>query len=246
MRIKLVISYDGTNYCGWQRQKNGVSVQETLESALYELTKESVTVTASGRTDAGVHAQGQVVHFDTESSIPHDKFYLALNPFLPKDVKALSSERVDEQFNARKSAKKKTYAYEFYISEVELPLKERYAERLERAPNFVLMEKATQLFIGERDFKAFCATGSSVKTTVRTIYSIDVIKKDEGFTINLTGSGFLYNMVRIIAGVLLDVGLGKKSEQDIISAFNTGKRETLGKTLPAKALTLKKVDYDEN
>ena len=246
MRIKLVISYDGTNYCGWQRQKNGVSVQETLESALYELTKESVTVTASGRTDAGVHAQGQVVHFDTESSIPHDKFYLALNPFLPKDVKALSSERVDEQFNARKSAKKKTYAYEFYISEVELPLKERYAERLERAPNFVLMEKATQLFIGERDFKAFCATGSSVKTTVRTIYSIDVIKKDEGFTINLTGNGFLYNMVRIIAGVLLDVGLGKKSEQDIISAFNTGKRETLGKTLPAKGLTLKKVDYDEN
>lgn len=244
MRIKLVISYDGTNYCGWQRQKNGVSVQETLESALYELTKESVTVTASGRTDAGVHAQGQVVHFDTESSIPHDKFYLALNPFLPKDVKALSSERVDEQFNARKSAKKKTYAYEFYISEVELPLKERYAERLERAPDLIKMRSAGEKFCGEHDFKAFSATGSLVKSTIRTIYSVDIVEVENGLKILVTGNGFLYNMVRIIAGVLLDVGLGKKTEQDIVLAFNTGKRETLGKTLPAKALTLISVIYN--
>ncbi len=244
MRIKLVISYDGTNYCGWQKQVNAISIQQTIEEAIKEVTGESVTVTASGRTDAGVHAEAQVCHFDTNSTVPADKFYKALNPLLLSDIKVLSSCEVDCDFNARKSAKKKTYAYSFYISSVELPLKERYAVRLEEEPDFSRIESAINLFVGEHDFKAFCSTGSSVKTTVRTVCSVEVEKGEKGFRFLITGNGFLYNMVRIISGVLLDVGYGKKTKEDILLAFETGKREVLGKTLPAKGLTLINVKYE--
>ncbi len=243
MRIKLVISYDGTNYHGWQRQENGVSVQEILERAIELATGEDCETTASGRTDAGVHASGQVVHFDTNSTIPADRFYKAINPHLPQDIKVLSSFEANESFNARKSAKKKTYKYSFYLSEVELPLKERYAVKLEKEPDFKLMEEGAKTFIGEHDFKAFSSTGSSVKTTVRTIYSIEIEKGKDGFSISATGSGFLYNMVRIMVGAILDIGYKKRSVEDIKKAFESGKREVLGKTLPAKGLTLVKVEY---
>ncbi len=243
MRIKLVISYDGTNYCGWQKQKNGVSIQEVLEKAVENATGESVLATASGRTDAGVHASGQVVHFDTNATIPAEKFYKALNPFLPSDVKVLSSSLVDGGFNARKSAKEKTYEYSFYFAEVDLPLKDRYAVRLEETPDFDKMQKALELFVGEHDFKAFSRPGSSVKTTVRRIFSIRLDKKEKGFSISITGGGFLYNMVRIISGAILDVGYNKITLLDIERALETGKRELLGKTLPAKGLTLVKVEY---
>ncbi len=243
MRIKLVISYDGTNYHGWQRQKNGVSVQEVLENAIENATGEKVSATASGRTDAGVHAKGQVVHFDTDSTIPPEKFYKAINPRLPSDIKVLSSAMEKDSFSAVKSAKKKTYKYSFYFSEVELPLRERYAVMLEEEPDFERMQEGAKAFEGEHDFKAFCASGSSVKTTVRRIYSLDIIREEEGFSVLVTGNGFLYNMVRIIAGVILDIGYGKKSVADIEKAFSSGKREVLGKTLPAKGLTLEKVEY---
>lgn len=244
MRIKLIVSYDGTNYQGWQRQKNGVSIQEVLEDAVATATGERVVVTASGRTDAGVHAKGQVCHFDTNSTIPPDRFYKALNPHLPSDIKVLSSMEVSSDFNARKSAKQKTYSYAFYLSSVELPLKERYACRIEKEVDYFAMESAKQLFIGEHDFKAFSSTGSSVKTTVRTIYSLDIIKENDGFTISVCGSGFLYNMVRIIAGALLDIGCGKLNKKDIIKAFSTNDRSVLGKTLPPKGLTLMEVKYE--
>ncbi len=243
MRIKLVISYDGSNYHGWQRQKNGVSIQEELEKAIESVVGEKTEATASGRTDAGVHAEGQVVHFDTNSTVPPEKFYKALNPFLPNDIKVLSSGLVEDNFNARKSAKKKTYKYSFYFSEVDLPLKERYAVRLEEKPNFKLIKECAKLFVGEHDFKAFSSAGSSVKTTVRTIYSVEIERELNGFAVLVTGNGFLYNMVRIMVGAILDVGYGKKSLQDIEQAFTNGKRETLGKTLPAKGLTLQKVEY---
>ena len=243
MRVMLIVSYDGSNYCGLQKQKNGVSIQQVLESAIEKATGKVASVTASGRTDAGVHAEGQVFHFDTESSIPDDRFYKAINAFLPNEIKVLASKEVEKDFNARKSAKKKTYAYSFYYSEFELPLLDRYSVRIDSAPNFDKMEQASKLFIGEHDFKAFSATGSSVKSTVRKIYSIDIKKEEKGFKIFITGGGFLYNMVRIISGVLLDVGYGKKSEDDILNAFSTGRRELLGKTLPAKGLTLIEVEY---
>ena len=243
MRIKLVISYDGTNYCGYQIQPNGLSIQEVLESAIEKATGEKITVTASGRTDAGVHAKGQVCHFDTTSTIPPERFYKAINPHLPGDIKVLSSSLVSDEFNARKSAKKKTYAYSFYISETELPLKERYFCHLDREIDFDKMEKAKRLFVGEHDFKAFCSVGSSVKTTVRTIYSVEIKKGDNEFSVYITGSGFLYNMVRIIAGALIDIGYSRLTEEDIVKALESGKRDILGKTLPAKGLTLIGVNY---
>lgn len=243
MIIKLTISYDGTNYCGYQKQKNGVSVQEVLEKAIENATGKKITTTASGRTDAGVHAEGQVVSFSYDGSIPPERFYLALNPLLPSDIKAISSSGEKEDFNARKSAKEKTYSYSFYYSGVELPLRDRYALRLDRKPNFELMKESAKLLEGEHDFKAFCATKSSVKSTTRTIYSIEILEDKEGFSINVSGNGFLYNMVRIIAGTLLDVGYEKKAKEDILLALKDGKREHLSKTLPAKALTLKQVEY---
>jgi len=243
MRIKLCLSYDGTDFCGWQRQRNGVSVQQTVEDAVYNLTGEKVTVTASGRTDAGVHAKGQVAHFDTNANIPPEKFYKALNTFLPASVKALSSEKASDNFNARKNAKRKTYEYSLYLSDTEEPLKERYGTRVYGNTDIEKMRSAARLIEGEHDFKAFSATGGSVKTTVRTIFGITVEKLGEDIKITVCGSGFLYNMVRIIAGALVKAGKGEISESDILKALETGNRELLGETLPAKGLCLLKVEY---
>lgn len=243
MRIKIVLSYDGTDFCGWQRQTNGVSVQQTVENAVFDLRGEKVIVTASGRTDAGVHAAGQVAHFDTNANIPPEKFYKALNTFLPDSVKVLSSEKVADNFNARKSAKRKTYEYSLYLSDTENPLKERYGTRVYGDIDIEKMRAAAKLLEGEHDFKAFSATGSSVKTTVRTVYGITVEKSGEDIKIRVTGNGFLYNMVRIIAGALVKAGKGELSESDIIKALETGERNLLGETLPAKGLCLLNAEY---
>lgn len=243
MRIKLGLSYDGTDFCGWQRQKNGYSVQQAVEEAIFKLTGENVSVIGSGRTDAGVHAAGQVAHFDTDSAIPPEKFFKALNVFLPNGVKAITSERAADNFNARSHAKKKTYEYSMYVSDVELPLKERYFSRVYGDIDVNKMRAAAKLIEGEHDFKAFSATGGSVKTTVRTIYAISVEQADNEIKIRLTGNGFLYNMVRIIAGTLLHAGKGEIAERDIVNALSTGERTLLGETLPAKGLCLVNVEY---
>lgn len=243
MRIKIVLSYDGTDFCGWQRQTNGVSVQQTVEDAVFALTGEKTTVTASGRTDAGVHAAGQVAHFDTNANIPPEKFYKALNTFLPDSVKALSSEQVADNFNARKSAKRKTYEYSLYLADTDLPLKERYGTRVYGDVDVEKMRSAAKLIEGEHDFKAFSATGSNVKTTVRTVYGIFIEQNGIDIKIRVTGNGFLYNMVRIIAGALVKAGKGEISESDIIKALETGERDLLGETLPAKGLCLIKAEY---
>ena len=241
--IKLTLSYDGTNYCGWQKQKNGVSVQEIVEKALKELTDKEISVVASGRTDAGVHAEAQVVSFEYDGNIPADRLYLALNQLLPDDIKATGSSEEGKSFNARKSAKKKTYVYSFYVSKTMLPLKERYATLVKEKPDVSLMKKAGELLIGEHDFSAFCSVGSSVKTTTRTIYSIDVLEEGDTINVYVCGNGFLYNMVRIIAGTLLEIGQKKRTEESIVKALESGKRELLAKTLPAKGLSLKSVEY---
>ena len=243
MKIKLVISYDGTDYCGWQRQKNKPSIQEVLENAVFSVTKERVTVTASGRTDAGVHAAGQVAVFKTDATVPPEKFCKALNVFLPSDIKVLRSEKADDGFHPVKSAKRKTYEYTLYYSPVPLPLKERYAVNIDKRPDIALMKKAAEKLVGEHDFKAFSATGSSVKTTVRTVYAADVEERGDEIKIAVTGNGFLYNMVRIIAGTLLRAGYGDIGVSDIEKALKTGDRKLLGKTMPAKGLCLKDVVY---
>ena len=245
MRIKLFLNYDGTNFNGWQKQTKGRTVQQTVEEAVFLLTGKKVSVTGSGRTDAGVHAKAQVAHFDIENcTIPPQNFARALNTKLPEDVKVIKSELAGDNFNACRSAKKKTYKYSLYVSKTLIPLKDRYAFQLDYEPDFSLMEKGAKAFVGEHDFKAFCASGSSVKTTIRKLYSVDIERQDDDFAVKICGNGFLYNMVRIIVGVLLDVGYGKKKVEDIEKAFIEGKREELGRTLPAKALCLEKVEYD--
>ncbi len=244
MNIKLTLSYDGTSYCGWQIQKNGVSVQEELEKAVFLTTGEKVKITGSGRTDAGVHAKGQVANFNTNSTIPPEKFYKALNVHLPYDIRVLKSELEADDFSARKSAKRKTYSYSFYISETEQPLKERYAVKLDRAPDIQKMDECAKLFIGEHDFKCFNASGGGAKTTVRTVYDISVEKDNDRITIFVTGNGFLYNMVRTLVGTLLSFCYGQIDLNTIKTMLDSGDRSLCGRTLPARGLCLESVCYD--
>lgn len=241
-RIKLILSYDGRNYCGFQRQKNGISVQEKLEDALKEIYCSDITVTASGRTDAGVSAAGQVVHFDCDDRIEVKKIPIALNTFLPNDISVISAKRVSADFNARFSAKKKTYVYKIYNSPVRNPLFPfcaHYPIKLD----ITLMKKAARFIEGEHDFKCFMASGSPVKDTVRTVYSVDIKKSGNIISIFVTGNGFLYNMVRIIAGTLVYAGSGKIAPESVQDIILSKDRKYAGKTMPPEGLCLVKVFY---
>ncbi len=244
MRIKITVCYDGTNYCGWQIQPNGMAVQQVLQDAIKQVFNESVTVTGSGRTDAGVHALKQVAHFDlANKNVPPSRIYLALNSVLPKDIRVTGSQKVNGEFNARKSAKQKTYRYNFYLSKVENPLLERYSERLEKTVDLKKIKSACEVFVGEHNFKAFSASGGSANTFTRTIYSIKAVKSGNKLYLEFTGSGFLYNMVRLLSGAILDVANGKITKEEINEMLKTGKRSKNIKTMPAKALTLYSVKY---
>ncbi len=255
MRYVAAIAYDGTDYAGWQRQKNALSVQEVLENAFFSAFKTHVSVTASGRTDAGVHALSQIVHFDADLTLPPEKFPEALNKFLPEDISVLKSGAAREGFDANRTAKKKTYRYSLYVYPQRLPEKERYAAYLKNAPEIESLRAAAKLCVGERDFKAFCAANSSVKTTVRNVYSIEIEEKfakigAAGDTLReieiyVTGNGFLYNMVRTMTGEILALAEGKRTAESLQKAFETGRRELLDKTMPAKGLTLFNVDYGD-
>ncbi len=249
MRYALKIAYDGTAYAGWQRQKNAVSVQEVLENAVLSALGVDLRITASGRTDAGVHAAGQVCHFDGDFSVPAEKMPDCLNRYLPSDVRVLEGWEASEGFDSNRSAKRKTYCYSLYVADREMPLKERYAVRIESAPSLEALQNAAKLMEGEHDFKAFCASGSSVKTTVRRVYQVRV---EEGksfgsrdIKVYVTGNGFLYNMVRTMTGELIDLALEKRTADSLLTAFKTGDRGLLGKTMPAKGLTLISVEYGE-
>ncbi len=249
MRYVLKIAYDGTAYAGWQRQKNAISVQECLENAVQSALGVDVRVTASGRTDAGVHAAGQTCHFDLEKdSVPPEKMPDCLNRFLPPDIRAIEGWAATENFDCNRSAKKKTYCYSLYVSEREMPLKERYSVRIDNAPPLAALRAAARLLEGEHDYKAFCASGSSVKTTVRTVYEVRVEETQtlgsRDIKIYVTGNGFLYNMVRTMAGELLDLAAGRRTEESLQLAYETGERNLLGKTMPAKGLTLMQVEYE--
>ncbi len=243
MRIKLTVSYDGTEFCGWQVQPNGISVQQTLEEGIEKVSGERVIITGSGRTDAGVHAVGQVAHFDTQSSIPADRWAKALNTVLPPSVKVLDSGEIDCDFNARKSAKKKTYKYSFYKANTELPLKERFAVKLEKPVDIKLMNRAAEIFVGEHDFKCFNASGGGAKSTVRKIFAINIKDSAEDLIVSVSGNGFLYKMVRSLVGVLISVGEGKTTLADCENMLLSGKKGVKAKTLPAKGLCLFSVEY---
>ena len=242
-RIHLIVEYDGTNYAGWQRQSNALAVQQVLEEALGRLTGETVSVTGSSRTDAGVHALGQSAHFDTQSRIPADKFSFALNTLLPRDIRVRASAEAPGGFHARFSTKGKRYRYLYYDAPHAGALNRfTHAHSIYPLDEGKMAEEAKAL-LGTHDFAAFAASGSVVKDTVRTLWRADVTRRDHDVEILVEGSGFLYNMVRIIAGTLAGVGSGKLPQGTLRRAIETGDRLDLGVTAPAHGLTLLEVFY---
>ncbi len=249
MRYVLKIAYDGTEYAGWQRQNNALSVQQKIEEAILSALGAEVRVTGSGRTDAGVHAAGQICHFDGEFTVPPEKMPDCLNRYLPPTIRAIEGWKGADGFDSNRSAKRKTYCYSLYVADREMPLKERFSVRIDNAPEIERLREMAKLMEGEHDFKAFCASGSSVKTTMRTVYEVRV---EEGgslgsrdLKIYVTGNGFLYNMVRTMTGELLDLATSRRTKESLVVAFQTGDRSLLGKTMPAKGLTLINVDYGD-
>ena len=243
-RFRLTIEYDGTAYCGWQRQINGPSVQETLEQALCTLTQERVSVTGSSRTDAGVHALGLCAHFDSATRIPAQKLAFALNTMLPPDIRVRESSLAPEGFHARYSACGKLYRYAFYNARHDCAIGRQYAAHIPLPMDERLMDEEAQALLGTHDFAAFAASGSVAKSTVRTIVGARVTREGERVTLCVMGDGFLYNMVRIIAGTLAEIGTGKRAPGAIARAIETGDRLALGQTAPARGLTLVRVFYE--
>jgi len=244
MRILLTLAYDGTHYAGWQRQINALSVQQVLEEALTTFIKRDVRCTAASRTDAGVHALGQRVAFAAEGlRIPVDKLPRVLNGLLPPAVNVTAAAAVADNFNPRFAARYKTYVYRIYNAPVPNPLLRRYSAFVSRPLDIPAMQKAAQHIVGRHDFAAFCAVGGSAKTTVREIYACTVTQ-GQTLDITVTGGGFLYNMVRIIAGTLVYTGLGKIDAGAIPDILAGKNRNRAGKTMPAHGLTLLEVSYD--
>lgn len=240
--IKITIQYNGKNYCGWQKQNNSPGIQGTIEKAIFDITREEVKITGSGRTDAGVHALGQVANFKTNSQIPVDRIPNALNAKLPKDISIVKAEEVDEDFHSRYSAKKKTYRYQIYNSLYRSPIYADISYPVKYDLDIDKMKKEAKSLIGTYDFKGFMSSGSSVIDTVRTIYNIEVSKSEDLIIIEIEGNGFLYNMVRIIAGTLVDIGRGRITEK-MSTIIESKSRSMAGHTAPAHGLFLKKVDY---
>ncbi len=244
--IKLTIEYDGKEFNGWQKQPNKLNIQGEIEKAIKQITGEEVDLTASGRTDAGVHALGQVANFKTNSELPIEKFPIALNANLKKSIVIKSAEEVEERFHSRLTCKRKTYRYVINNSKYGTAIYRNLETHIPMKLDIQKMQQAVKYFEGEHDFKAFKASGTSSKSSVRTIYKAEVIDAgNERIYIELTGNGFLYNMVRIIAGTLVDVGLGKIEPEDIKEIIKSQKRENAGKTLPPQGLYLVEVEYGE-
>jgi len=243
--IKLIIEYDGTNYCGWQVQENGPSIQGSVEKALNAITGEKIKINGSGRTDAGVHARGQAASFMTDSRIPGDKFAYALNNMLPRDIVIKDSRDVPLDFHARFSAVGKKYSYFINNSRFPSALLRNYAYHINYCESLDIsrIEKAAEAFIGTYDFSGFMSAGSKVSDTVRTIYDLSVLKEKELLCFNYKGSGFLYNMVRIITGTLLYAGIGKINPEDIKEIILSKDRSRAGITAPACGLYLEEVYY---
>ncbi len=242
--IKLTIEYDGKDFNGWQKQPNKLNIQGTIEQAIKNITGEDVELNASGRTDAGVHALGQVANFKTNSEIPIEKFAIAINSKLKKSIVIKKAEEVDEKFHSRLNCKRKTYRYIINNSSEGTAIYRYLETHIPQKLDVKKMEQALKYFEGEHDFKAFKASGTSSKSSVRTIYKTQIYKKEDRIIIELTGNGFLYNMVRIIAGTLVDVGLGKIEPQQIENIIKEKKRENAGKTLPPNGLYLVSVEYE--
>lgn len=228
---------------GWQKQPNKLNIQGEIERAIEAITGEQVDLTASGRTDAGVHALAQVANFKTNSTLPIEKFAVAINSKLKKSIRIQKAEEVDERFHSRYNCKQKTYRYIINNGEQGSAIYRNLEYYVPVKLNVEEMKKAIKYFEGEHDFKGFKASGTSSKSSVRIIYKTNIIEDGERIKIELTGNGFLYNMVRIISGTLIDVGLGKIKPEEILSIIESKDRKKAGRTLPPYALYLIKVEY---
>lgn len=236
------VSYLGTNYCGWQKQDNALAIEEVIENAIYEITNQKVDIFASGRTDAGVHAIEQCfnakLNFEQIKKLP-----MALNSKLPQDIRILWVKQVDNNFHARYSAHKKTYVYKFCTKEIESPFDYDRVCYISCNLNYEKMKSACSFLVGKHDFSAFCSANTTVKDFEREIYDINLKKDESHYELEICGNGFLYNMVRIIVGTIIDVGRGKLNPEDIKTILTSKDRQKAGKTMPAHALYLKKVEY---
>lgn len=245
-RIRLVVAYDGTQYHGWQIQPGAVTIESVLNEALTQLMREPIQVIGASRTDSGVHARGNVAVFDTESQMPPDKICMALNQRLPEDIRVQVSEEVPSDWHPRKCTCVKTYEYRILNRRIEMPMQRFYSHFCYFNLDLDKMRQAAGLLTGEHDFKSFCSVRTQVTDTVRTIYRIEVNRDEEDMIrIRVTGSGFLYNMVRIIAGTLMAVGMGQMAPEDMEGILEARDRRAAGPTAPARGLTLIRMEYDD-
>ena len=244
-RVFLRIAYDGTNYCGWQIQDNGLTVEEVINKNLTELLNEKIAVIGASRTDSGVHALGNVAVFDTNTRIPAEKISYALNQRLPEDIRIQKSWQTADDFHPRKCKSRKTYEYRIYHNEFPLPTERLYSYFLYVPLDVPKMSAAAQHLIGRHDFKSFCSIDTQTETTVREIYDIGVTEEDHLIRIRVTGGGFLYNMVRIIVGTLLEVGRGRYEPEHMKEILEGCDRNLAGPTAPAHGLTLVRYDFSE-
>ena len=240
-----MIAYDGTRYNGWQRQGNTENtIQGKIERVLSGILEEDIEIHASGRTDAGVHAKAQVANFHTHSDTPLEDISVALTMYLPNDIAVYDLEEVNARFHSRLNATKKCYYYRIWNSHVPNVFEHRYLYLVDQVLDVENMKKAAKVFEGTHDFKGFCSNKRMKKSTVRTIFSIEIEQKREEIVLKFTGDGFLYNMVRIITGTLIEVGLGKRKPEEIEVLIESKNREEAGFTAPAQGLCLKSVSYD--
>jgi tRNA pseudouridine38-40 synthase len=244
-RIKLIVAYDGTDYCGWQIQPSGITIEEVLNLELSTLLGEEIRVTGASRTDSGVHSLGNVAVFDTKTRIPADKLCYALNQRLPEDIVVQSSCEVARDFHPRRCYSEKTYEYRILNRKIPLPTLRRYTYFYYRELDVAHMQQAASFLVGKHDFKSFCSAKTAVEDTVRTILSCTVERTPQDvIVIRVTGTGFLYNMVRIIAGTLIQVGIGELEPQDIEIILAKRERGAAGPTAPAHGLTMIGIAYE--
>lgn len=244
-RVMLIVAYDGTEYCGWQIQPNGETIEGVLNRELTHLLGEKIVVTGASRTDAGVHSCGNVAVFDTSARMPAEKISYALNQRLPEDIVVQFSGEVSADFHPRHCHSRKTYEYRILNREFRDPNRRKNTHFYYRHLDIEAMQKAAEYLVGEHDFKSFCSIRAEVESTIRTIYELKVSEENELITIRITGSGFLYNMVRIIAGTLIQVGAGERSPQEMKEILEAKNREAAGPTAPAKGLTMIGIEFEK-
>ena len=243
-RVKLVVAYDGSTYHGWQIQPGASTIEGELNKALSELLQEEIQVIGASRTDSGVHALCNVAVFDTKSRIPAEKISYALNQRLPEDIRIQESVEVEADFHPRHCNSRKTYEYRILNRPFPLPTKRLYAHFTYVPMNIEMMQEAADYLVGEHDFKSFCSVNSTVETTVRTIYELTVEKQEEEIVIRVCGGGFLYNMVRINAGTLMEAGRGAIRPEQVKDILEAKDRQAAGPTAPACGLTLVKYEFE--